>query len=101
MGRAQARPIPVEHREPGGVAIRVFHPHVLAEHALEVETEAPRGQMGFYVVGNGEGNPLRVRAKSSCFCNVAITDQICRDVPLADVPAIVGSLDIVMGEIDR
>ena len=62
---------------------------------------APRGQMGFYVVGNGEGNPLRVRAKSTCFCNVAVTDQICQGVPLADIPAIVGSLDIVMGEIDR
>lgn len=73
----------------------------LPKDEVYLETEAPRGQMGFYVVGNGEGNPLRVRAKSSCFCNVAITDQICRDVPLADVPAIVGSLDIVMGEIDR
>ncbi|MFO0974990.1 MAG: NADH-quinone oxidoreductase subunit D [Planctomycetaceae bacterium] len=66
-----------------------------------LETECPRGQMGFYVVGNGEGNPLRVRAKSSCFCNLSITDKICEGVPLADVPAIVGSLDIVMGEIDR
>lgn len=73
----------------------------LPKDEVYLETEAPRGQMGFYVIGNGEGNPLRVRAKSSCFCNVAITDQICRDVPLADVPAIVGSLDIVMGEIDR
>ena len=73
----------------------------LPKDEVYLETEAPRGQMGFYVVGNGEGNPLRVRAKSSCFCNVAITDQICRGVPLADIPAIVGSLDIVMGEIDR
>ncbi len=66
-----------------------------------LETECPRGQMGFYIVGSGDGNPLRVRAKSSCFCNVSVTDQICEGVPLADVPAIVGSLDIVMGEIDR
>jgi NADH-quinone oxidoreductase subunit D len=73
----------------------------LPKDEVYLETEAPRGQMGFYVVGNGEGNPLRVRAKSSCFCNVAITDQICQGVPLADIPAIVGSLDIVMGEIDR
>ena len=73
----------------------------LPKDEVYLETEAPRGQMGFYVVGNGEGNPLRVRAKSSCFCNVAITDQICKGVPLADIPAIVGSLDIVMGEIDR
>jgi NADH-quinone oxidoreductase subunit D len=57
--------------------------------------------MGFYLVGNGDGNPLRLRAKSSCFCNLSVTDRICEGVPLADVPAIVGSLDIVMGEIDR
>lgn len=73
----------------------------LPKDEVYLETECPRGQMGFYIVGNGEGNPLRVRAKSSCFCNVSVTDQICQGVPLADVPAIVGSLDIVMGEIDR
>lgn len=73
----------------------------LPRDEVYLETEAPRGQMGFYVVGNGEGNPLRLRAKSSCFCNVSVTDQICQGVPLADIPAIVGSLDIVMGEIDR
>jgi NADH-quinone oxidoreductase subunit D len=73
----------------------------LPKDEVYLETEAPRGQMGFYVVGNGEGNPLRLRAKSSCFCNVSVTDQICQGVPLADIPAIVGSLDIVMGEFDR
>lgn len=73
----------------------------LPKDEVYLETECPRGQMGFYVVGNGEGNPLRVRAKSSCFCNLSVTDKICEGVPLADVPAIVGSLDIVMGEIDR
>ncbi len=73
----------------------------LPKDEVYLETECPRGQMGFYVVGNGEGNPLRVRAKSSCFCNLSITDQLCAGVPLADIPAVVGSLDIVMGEIDR
>ncbi|MFO0429363.1 MAG: NADH-quinone oxidoreductase subunit D [Planctomyces sp.] len=73
----------------------------LPKDEVYLETEAPRGQMGFYVVGNGDAAPLRVRAKSSCFCNLSITDLICRGVPLADIPAIVGSLDIVMGEIDR
>jgi NADH-quinone oxidoreductase subunit D len=66
-----------------------------------LETECPRGQMGFYLVGDGQAEPLRARAKSSCFCNLSITEPLCRGVLLADVPAIVGSLDIVMGEIDR
>jgi NADH-quinone oxidoreductase subunit D len=66
-----------------------------------LETECPRGQMGFYIVGNGEAEPLRARAKSSCFCNLSITGPLCQGVLIADVPSIVGSLDIVMGEIDR
>ncbi len=66
-----------------------------------LETESPRGQMGFYLVGNGDAQPLRARAKSSCFCNLAITDPLCTGLLLGDIPAIVGSLDVVMGEIDR
>ncbi len=66
-----------------------------------LETECPRGQMGFYIVGDGQAEPLRARAKSSCFCNLSITGPLCQGVLLADIPSIVGSLDIVMGEIDR
>jgi NADH-quinone oxidoreductase subunit D len=66
-----------------------------------LETECPRGQMGFYLVSDGSAIPWRVRARSSSFCNLSVTHEICRGVPIADIPAIVGSLDIVMGEIDR
>jgi NADH-quinone oxidoreductase subunit D len=66
-----------------------------------LETEAPRGQMGFYIVSDGTAIPWRVRARSSCFSNLCVTHELCRNVLIADVPAIVGSLDIVMGEIDR
>jgi NADH-quinone oxidoreductase subunit D len=68
-----------------------------------VETECPRGQMGFYVVGRPtkDSVPLRVRAKSSSFCNLSVTNEICSGCLIADIPAIVGSIDIVMGEIDR
>jgi NADH-quinone oxidoreductase subunit D len=66
-----------------------------------LETECPRGAMGFYIIGDGQAEPLRARAKSSCFCNLSVTGPLCEGVLLADVPAIVGSLDIVMGEIDR
>ncbi|MCE9548265.1 MAG: hypothetical protein K8T25_22560, partial [Planctomycetia bacterium] len=38
---------------------------------------------------------------SSCFCNLSVSHEICRGALIADIPAIVGSLDIVMGEIDR
>ena len=66
-----------------------------------LETEAPRGQMGFYIVSDGSSIPFRARARSSSFCNLSVTHDMCKNVLLADVPAIVGSLDIVMGEIDR
>jgi len=66
-----------------------------------LETEAPKGQMGFFLVSDGSAVPWRARARSSSFCNLSVTSQLCRGCLLADVPAIVGSLDIVMGEIDR
>lgn len=66
-----------------------------------LETEAPRGQMGFYLVSDGDSIPWRVRARSSSFCNLSVTGPLCAGCLIADVPAIVGSLDIVMGEIDR
>jgi NADH-quinone oxidoreductase subunit D len=73
----------------------------LPSDEVYLETEAPRGAMGFYVVGDGDAEPFRVRAKSSCFCNLSVTGPLCQGVLIADIPAIVGSLDIVMGEIDR
>jgi NADH-quinone oxidoreductase subunit D len=66
-----------------------------------LETEAPKGQMGFFLVSDGSAVPWRVRARSSCFCNISVTHELCRGCLIADIPAIIGSLDIVLGEIDR
>jgi NADH-quinone oxidoreductase subunit D len=66
-----------------------------------LETEAPRGQMGFYLLSDGGAIPWRVRARSSSFCNLSVTTELCKGCLIADIPAIIGSLDIVMGEIDR
>jgi NADH-quinone oxidoreductase subunit D len=84
-------------------AHRVEPPRHLPAGECYVETECPRGQMGFHVVGrpSKENVPLRVRARSSCFANLSVTNELCRGCLVADVPAIVGSIDIVMGEIDR
>jgi NADH-quinone oxidoreductase subunit D len=82
---------------------RVEPPRTLPAGECYVETECPRGQMGFHVIGRAskENVPLRVRARSSCFCNLSVTHELCRGCLIADVAAIVGSIDIVMGEIDR
>ncbi|MEN0111085.1 MAG: NADH-quinone oxidoreductase subunit D [Planctomycetota bacterium] len=67
-----------------------------------LETESPRGQMGFYLVSlGGSATPWRARARSSSFCNLSTIGEIGRGCLIADIPAVVGSLDIVMGEIDR
>jgi NADH-quinone oxidoreductase subunit D len=86
---------------PGGIGEPVKLAQKLPVGECYLETEAPRGQMGFYIVSNGESIPWRARARSSSFCNLSVTAELCRDCLIADVPAIVGSLDVVMGEIDR
>ncbi len=65
------------------------------------EAENPRGQLGFYIEGDGSAIPYRVKARGPCFCNLSILGELCQNVLLADVPAIIGSIDIVMGEVDR
>jgi NADH-quinone oxidoreductase subunit D len=73
----------------------------LPKGEVYLETEAPKGQMGFMVVGDDSPVPWRVRARSSCFCNLSVLSELCRGCLIADVPAVLGSLDIVLGEIDR
>ena len=66
-----------------------------------METEAPKGQMGFMIISDGTAIPWRVRARSSSFCNLSVISELCRGCLVADVPAVLGSLDIVLGEVDR
>ncbi len=73
----------------------------LPDDEVYVEIENPRGQLGFYVRGDGSAIPCRVKARGPSFCNLCITSLLCRNILLADVPAIIGSLDVVMGEVDR
>jgi NADH-quinone oxidoreductase subunit D len=86
-----------------GGSHRVEPPRHLPSGEAYLETECPRGQMGFYVVGRFTKDPvpLRVRARSSSFSNLSVTNEICRGCLIADIPSIVGSIDVVMGEIDR
>jgi NADH-quinone oxidoreductase subunit D len=68
---------------------------------LYVRTEAPRGELGFYIVSDGTGAPYRVKGRSSCFVNLSVLPEISRGAMVADLVAIIGSIDIVLGEIDR
>ncbi|MCC7192386.1 MAG: NADH-quinone oxidoreductase subunit D [Phycisphaeraceae bacterium] len=66
-----------------------------------VETENPRGVLGFFLESQGGPVPYRCKARAATFCNLAVTGEVARNVLLADVPAIIGSIDIVMGQVDR
>jgi NADH-quinone oxidoreductase subunit D len=63
--------------------------------------ENPRGELGFYVVSDGSEKALRMRARAPSFCNLSGLKELTRGVLIADLIAILGSIDIVLGEIDR
>ena len=63
--------------------------------------ESPRGEMGYYVVSDGTAKPYRVHMRSACFANLQSLSTMCEGRLLADVIAAIGSIDIVLGEIDR
>ena len=66
-----------------------------------VETENPRGVLGFYLESQGGPMAYRCKARAATFCNLSVLGELCNGVLLADVPAIIGSIDIVMGQVDR
>jgi NADH-quinone oxidoreductase subunit D len=72
-----------------------------AEGDAYMRTESPRGEIGFYIVSDGSEHPYRCKGRSPCFTAVSAVNDIGSGTLVADLVAIVGSLDIVLGEIDR
>ncbi len=63
--------------------------------------ENPKGELGFYIHSKGGGVPYRLKIRSPSFCNLAIISKLLPGHMVSDIPAILGSLDFVMGECDR
>ncbi len=63
--------------------------------------EGPKGEIGYYIVSDGSSKPYRVRVRPPCFVNLGALSRMVEGRLLADVVAIIGSIDIVLGEIDR
>jgi NADH-quinone oxidoreductase subunit D len=63
--------------------------------------ESPRGEMGYYVVSDGTAKPFRVHMRNPSFATLQAMNKMCCGRLLADVVAVIGSIDIVLGEIDR
>ncbi|HFQ15280.1 MAG TPA: NADH-quinone oxidoreductase subunit D, partial [Rhodobacteraceae bacterium] len=63
--------------------------------------EAPKGEFGVYLVADGTNKPYRCKIRSPGYAHLQAMDFLCRGHMLADVSAVIGTLDIVFGEIDR
>ena len=63
--------------------------------------ENPKGELGYYVVSDGSAHPYRLRVRGPSFVNIFATNTMARGAYLADLIAIIGSIDIVLGEVDR
>ena len=63
--------------------------------------EAPKGELGFYIYSNGEGQPWRMKIRSPSFVNLQSISVMIKGAMISDIVAVVGSLDPVMGEADK
>ena len=63
--------------------------------------EAPKGELGFYLISDGSSNPYRYRIRPPSLINLTILEDMCLGQNVADVVLIFGSVDIVLGEVDR
>lgn len=63
--------------------------------------EAPKGELGFYLVSDGSNKPYRMRVRPPSFVNLSAIEKMAKGGMIADLVAVIGTLDIVLGEIDR
>jgi len=83
---------------------RQFCPPKARPKAMEFYSRAenPKGELGFYFITDGKRDiPQRCKARSPSFSNLSVISEISRGILLADLVAILGSIDIVLGEVDR
>jgi len=63
--------------------------------------EAPKGELGFYLISDGSGSPYRYRVRPPSMINLTVLEDMCLGQSVADAVVILGSVDIVLGEVDR
>lgn len=85
----------------GEIAAKVPKVLKIPEGEIFHSIEAPKGELGFYIKSNGTDKPERVKMKSPSFINMQSLESMCKGNMLADVVVILGSLDVLLGEIDK
>ena len=80
------------------VKVRAFRPPIGEAYG---RIESPKGELGFYLISDGGPSPYRYRVRPPSFINLTILEDMCLGHTVADVMVILGSVDIVMGEVDR
>jgi NADH-quinone oxidoreductase subunit D len=78
--------------------LRGFRPKVGEAYG---RIEAPKGELGFYLISDGTPNPYRYRVRPPSLINLTVLEDMCLGQTIADVVVILGSVDIVLGEVDR
>lgn len=78
--------------------LRGFRPKVGESYG---RIEGPKGEIGFYLISDGTANPYRYRVRPPSFINLTILEDMCLGRSVADAVIILGSVDIVLGEVDR
>ncbi|MDI6802020.1 MAG: NADH dehydrogenase (quinone) subunit D [Thermodesulfovibrionales bacterium] len=76
-------------------------PMTAPEGEIYSAVEAPKGELGFYIISDGTGRPYRMRLRSPSFVHASVLPRLCEGSLIADVVANIGTIDIVLGECDR
>jgi NADH-quinone oxidoreductase subunit D len=71
------------------------------EGEVYVRTESARGELGYYVISDGSDKPYRLKIRTGSFSAMSIVEHASRGLMIADLVALIGSLDVVAPEIDR
>ena len=71
------------------------------EGEVYVGTEHPKGEFGIYLISDGANKPYRVKMRAPSFVHMSAFDELCKGHMLADIPAVIATVDMVLGDIDR
>ncbi len=84
-------------------AVMTYFPRIFTPPAGEVYSriEAPKGELGFYIVSDGTTKPYRVKIRSPSFCNLTAISKMVLGLKIPDLIAAFGTIDVVLGDVDR